>query len=280
MKIISKTSRWFQYFHWDVAFLVVCVVAVAVDPLFFYLPVINGATKCITIDTTLKIIAICVRSFLDLVAFGNLLASRDYMMRSDYVINILAILPAPQIVVPLMFSEMSGSKFLNIRRILKAVVLFQYVPRIIRIYRLWRKVNETSTRFKVMKAEGYKNMMMIRPKGLIVMKAGFNLFLYLVASHVLGAFWYFFSIERETSCWDVACEPHQTGIGCSETSFNCDAGFGNHTTLNDYCSLEKKQIQLPALILVYSKKPVNLVYWRPWIFRERPCSVSGGDGEI
>ncbi|XP_035542485.1 cyclic nucleotide-gated ion channel 1-like [Juglans regia] len=252
-EIISKMPWWFQYFHWDVMFLVLCVVTVAVDPLFFYLPVINEATKCITIDTTLEITAICVRSFLDLVAFGNLVARRDYMMSSDYVINILAILPVPQVLVPLMFSEMSGSKFRNIRRFLNVVVLSQYVPRILRIYRLWRKVNETiilpksipsttsTSTVKAVNAEGYKNMMKnIPPKGFIVMKGGFNLFLYLVASHVLGAFWYFFSIERETTCWHVACEPHQTDIGCIETSFNCDAGFGNHTILNDYCSLEKK----------------------------------------
>ncbi|KAF5442259.1 hypothetical protein F2P56_034939 [Juglans regia] len=105
MKIISKTPWWFrlQYFHWDVAFLVVCVVAVAVDPLFFYLPVVDEDTKCITIDTTLEIIAICVRSFLDLVALGDLVARSiesidDCYSRSDYVINILAILPVPQIV--------------------------------------------------------------------------------------------------------------------------------------------------------------------------------------
>ncbi|XP_041015011.1 cyclic nucleotide-gated ion channel 1-like [Juglans microcarpa x Juglans regia] len=241
---------------WDVAFLVVCVVAVAVDPLFFYLPVINESTKCITIDKTLEIIAICVRSFLDLVALGDLVARSiassvdDCYSRSDYVINILSILPVPQVLVPIIFSEMiKGLRFRHGRKFLNAVVLLQYVPRIFRIYRLWKIVNQTiilpksipptaTTRVNVVNAESNKYHV-IPPKGFIVMKAGFNLFLYLVASHVLGAFWYFYSIERETTCWHVACERHQTDIGCSETSFNCHAGFGNHTILNDYCSLEK-----------------------------------------
>ncbi|KAG6706947.1 hypothetical protein I3842_06G008200 [Carya illinoinensis] len=184
LKMFSET-RWF---HWDVAFLVVCVVAVAVDPLFYYLPVINEATKCIIIDKTLKIIAICVRSFLDLIAFGDLVArpiasSTDYYSRSDYVINILAILPVPQ------------------------------------------------------NADSNKNM-----KGFIVMKAGFNLFLYLVASHVLGAFWYFFSIERETTCWHVACKPD---AGCRKTSFNCGHGSSNNTiVLNNFCSIENPNTTL------------------------------------
>ncbi|KAG7973658.1 hypothetical protein I3843_06G008000 [Carya illinoinensis] len=245
LKMFSET-RWF---HWDVAFLVVCVVAVAVDPLFYYLPVINEATKCIIIDKTLKIIAICVRSFLDLIAFGDLVArpiasSTDYYSRSDYVINILAILPVPQVLVPIIFSEMRGSKFRHGRKVLNAVVLLQYVPRIFRIYRLWKIVNVTiilpksipTTNVKE-NADSNKNM-----KGFIVMKAGFNLFLYLVASHVLGAFWYFFSIERETTCWHVACKPD---AGCRKTSFNCGHGSSNNTiVLNNFCSIENPNTTL------------------------------------
>ncbi|KAG6670641.1 hypothetical protein I3843_Q049200 [Carya illinoinensis] len=245
LKMFSET-RWF---HWDVAFLVVCVVAVAVDPLFYYLPVINEATKCIIIDKTLKIIAICVRSFLDLIAFGDLVArpiasSTDYYSRSDYVINILAILPVPQVLVPIIFSEMRGSKFRHGRKVLNAVVLLQYVPIIFRIYRLWKIVNVTiilpksipTTNVKE-NADSNKNM-----KGFIVMKAGFNLFLYLVASHVLGAFWYFFSIERETTCWHVACKPD---AGCRKTSFNCGHGSSNNTiVLNNFCSIENPNTTL------------------------------------
>ncbi|XP_041015014.1 cyclic nucleotide-gated ion channel 1-like [Juglans microcarpa x Juglans regia] len=167
-----------------------------------------------------------MRSFLDFVAIGDLVARSiasgidDRYSRSDYVINILGILPVPQVLVPIIFSEMRGSKFRHARKFLNAVVLSQYVPRLFRIYRLWKIVNQTiilpkssptTTHVKVRNAEGsYKNMTMIPPKGFVVMKAGFNLFLYLIASHILGAFWYFFSIERETTCWHVACK-HDTG---------------------------------------------------------------------
>ncbi|KAG7973685.1 hypothetical protein I3843_06G009300 [Carya illinoinensis] len=56
---------------------------------------------------------------------------------------------------------------------------------------------------------------------------------------VLGAFWYFVSIQRETTCWQLACK---NDIGCSKTSpsFNCGDGFGNYTFLNDSCSLETR----------------------------------------
>ncbi|XP_042985877.1 cyclic nucleotide-gated ion channel 1-like [Carya illinoinensis] len=260
-KIISKTAKFFSetaqlpawcfhYFHWDVAFLVVCVVAIAVDPLFFYLPVINEATKCIAIDTTLKITAICVRSFLDLIALGDLVARKinncPDMKSSDYVINILSILPVHQVLMPIIFSEMKTSKIENKRKFLNAVVLLQYVPRIFRIYRLWKIVNETiilpkrSTKENV---ESDKNL--IPPKGFLVMKAGFNLLLYLVASHALGACWYFFSIQRETTCWyKLACERDINE--CSKgISLDCGTGgFGNYTFLNDLCSIENPNTTL------------------------------------
>ncbi|KAG2700683.1 hypothetical protein I3760_06G009400 [Carya illinoinensis] len=260
--IIPKTlAKCYKHFHWDVAFLVVCIVAIAVEPIFFYLPVIKEATKCIAIDTTLKIIAICVRSFLDLIALGDLVArkkiyikSHDMMSTSDYVINILSILPVPQVIVPIIFLDMRDYKSRHRRKVLNAVVLLQYVPRLFRVYRLWKRVNETivkknaeSSKNKIptkgsstnkVNAESNKNM-----KRFIVMKAGFNLLLYLVASNVLGAFWYFASIQRETTCWQLACK---NDIGCSKTSpsFNCGDGFGNYTFLNDSCSLETRNTPL------------------------------------
>ncbi|KAG2700642.1 hypothetical protein I3760_06G008300 [Carya illinoinensis] len=244
--IISKTPWWFhEYFHWDVAFLVVCVVAVAVDPLVFYLPVIKVRkdTKCIDVDKDLEIVAICVRSFLDLIALGDLVARiikyrksphKIKISTSDYVINILSILPVPQIVVPIIFSEMRDYNSRYERRFLIVVVTLQYVPRIFRIYRLWKIVlrrpksnPRTTTSVEVNVERCFK--------GFILMKAGFNLFLYLVAGHVLGAFWYFFSFEREITCWQLACGRNDTG--CSTIPFRCDGGIDNNI-LNNFCPIE------------------------------------------
>ncbi|KAG6706985.1 hypothetical protein I3842_06G009600 [Carya illinoinensis] len=134
------------------------------------------------------------------------------------------------VIVPIIFSDMRDYKSRHGRKVLNAVVLLQYVPRLFRIYRLWKIVKGSSP--NKVKAESKKNMKRIR-----VMKAGFNLLLYLVASNVLGAFWYFISIQRETTCWQLACK---NDIECSKTSpsFNCGDGFGNYTFLNDSCSVE------------------------------------------
>ena len=52
---------------------------------------------------------------------------------------------------------------------------------------------------------------------------------------VFGAFWYLFSIERETTCWQRAC--HKTG--CVSNSLYCDADVSqrNNAFLNVSCSL-------------------------------------------
>ena len=51
---------------------------------------------------------------------------------------------------------------------------------------------------------------------------------------VAGAFWYFFSTQRLTSCWRQACL-HQ--VGCVQGSFNCDHRFGNLSALQDFCPI-------------------------------------------
>ena len=50
----------------------------------------------------------------------------------------------------------------------------------------------------------------------------------------MGAFWYFFSIQRETACWHRACENH---TGCVESSFSCANSWGDYTFLDDACPI-------------------------------------------
>jgi cyclic nucleotide gated channel len=60
--------------YWHAMFVVSCVIAVlCVDPLFFYLPVINQDHKCLALDRRLKVTAICVRSVFDLIYLVNII---------------------------------------------------------------------------------------------------------------------------------------------------------------------------------------------------------------
>ncbi|KAB1205028.1 Cyclic nucleotide-gated ion channel 1 [Morella rubra] len=231
---------------WHEILLASCVLAVFVDPFFYYLPVINARNTCVLLDKRLKVVAICLRLITDMIYLLNIFlqflcpyktedhrdigrtrlvteprAIRNKYLLSYFVVDVLAILPIPQVVIPITFSEKKGLNSLNQRKLLNALTLFQYVPRIVRIYLTWRKLNETSNRIQKS----------------IHVKAALNLFLYILGSHVLGAFWYFFSIEREMACWYLACGKHN---GCKlPTSFTCDDhGFANYTILNDDCPVQ------------------------------------------
>ncbi|KAK7828344.1 cyclic nucleotide-gated ion channel 1 [Quercus suber] len=107
---------------WNMMFVVSCAIAVSVDPLFFYLPVISEENKCLALDNKLKIAAICLRSVTDMVYVLNIILqflcpyideaplklgrtvivtdawriAKRYLL-SYYLIDILAILPIPQV---------------------------------------------------------------------------------------------------------------------------------------------------------------------------------------
>ncbi|XP_035540387.1 cyclic nucleotide-gated ion channel 1-like [Juglans regia] len=258
VKMSKKKTKKRQLQEWTVNILhpegkflriwkLIFVFSVSVDPLFFYLPVINDEKKCVAFDKRLHIISLCLRTVLDSISLVKIILqffcpyidenarlkgqdgvvtdawpiAKRYLWSRSFSIDVLSILPIPQVLVPIIFSEMRGSNALNTRKMLNAVVVSQYVPRITRIYLSWRKVRKNTT----------------LPLIIIAVKAGFNLFLYTVASHVLGAFWYFFSIQRETACWHLACENYN---GCNRSSLNCDHSSGNYTFLNDYCPVEKE----------------------------------------
>ncbi|KAB1205049.1 Cyclic nucleotide-gated ion channel 1 [Morella rubra] len=160
---------------WHGMLLASCVFAVFVDPFFFYLPVINEGNTCVVVDKKLKIVAISLRSFTDMI----------------YLVNI-----ALQFLCPYYKNKDSDTK----------------PPRLVKDPQEIRK-KYLSSYFAI-------DFLAILP-----------------IPQVLGAFWYFFSIERQTSCWYLACEKHD---GCKlPSSFSCDdRGFGNDTFLNDDCPVQ------------------------------------------
>lgn len=81
-----------------------------------------------------------------------------------------------QVVISIIIPKMGGSKSLNTKNWLKFVVFFQYVPRLFRIYPLYKEVTRTSGILTQTAWAG----------------AAFNLLLYMLASHVSFIKWPFF----------------------------------------------------------------------------------------
>ncbi|KAI7725507.1 hypothetical protein M8C21_007049, partial [Ambrosia artemisiifolia] len=265
-KVLNPQGKFLQ--KWNKIFVLSCVIAVSVDPLFLYIPVVNDDIKCLDLDHTLQITANVLRSFMDIFyilhiifefrtgfiapssrVFGRGVLVEDAWviakryMSSYFIVDILAVLPLPQVVSFVIIPRMPGSKSLNTKNLLKFVVLFQYIPRMLRIYPLYNEVTKTSGILTETAWAG----------------AAFNLFLYMLASHVLGAFWYLFSIERETTCWRETCGNMSVGIETSVSecsSFYCDDNgtMIKAAYLNSYCRIEETKsppfdfgIFLPAL---------------------------------
>ncbi|XP_016650022.1 PREDICTED: cyclic nucleotide-gated ion channel 1-like isoform X2 [Prunus mume] len=176
---------------WNKIFVLACLIAVSLDPLFFYIPVIDDKNKCLGLDKKMKITASVLRSFTDIFyivhiifqfrtgfvapssrVFGRGVLVEDAWsiarryLSSYFLIDILAVLPLPQVVI-IFIPKLGGSEYLNTKNLLKFIVLFQYVPRVIRIYPLYREVTRASGILTETAWAG----------------AAFNLFLYMLASH-------------------------------------------------------------------------------------------------
>ncbi|CAA2989091.1 probable cyclic nucleotide-gated ion channel 16 [Olea europaea subsp. europaea] len=217
---------------WNQIFLVTSLIALFVDPLFFYLPNIR-AESCMYTDFALAIIVILVRSIVDLFSalqilmkfrtsyvatssrvFGKGELVRDprkiviRYLKTDFVIDLAAALPLPQFVVylamPLVRTHTRSAAHTN--HAISLVIILQYVPRLVVIFPL--------------------NSRIVKNTGVVAKTAwsgaAYNLLLYMLASHVLGAAWYLMSVERHFSCWKQQCRKEQHGrTPCSIQYFDC-----------------------------------------------------------
>ncbi|KAL6124058.1 hypothetical protein ACLB2K_076574 [Fragaria x ananassa] len=199
---------------WNKIFVISCVIAVSLDPLFLYTSVVDGKNKCLGLDKELQIVACVLRSFTDVFhilhiifqfrtgfiapssrVFGRgelnddpVAIAKRYLC-SYFIIDVLAILPLPQVVVFLIVPIIERPVPMTAKNLLTIVIVCQYVPRLIRIYPLYKEVTKTS---------GFLTE-------IAWAATAFNLLLYMLASHVVGALWYLFSVEREYRCWHDHC---------------------------------------------------------------------------
>ncbi|XP_022944849.1 cyclic nucleotide-gated ion channel 1-like isoform X1 [Cucurbita moschata] len=209
----SIEGNWIFLHLWNDVLVMLCVIAALLDPLFCYILVVDNEKNCIRFDKKLRITAVVLRSLIDfgyilLIVFhfrigytdskdanngtlSTIATARRYLL-SYLTVDILAALPLPQVVIVLAAQAAKGSHFTISIRTLKFVLIIQYLPRVFRVYLFLKKVRWSSG---------------ILPDSAAA-KAIFNLFLYMLASHVFGAFWYLFSIERKATCLQSRCHSH------------------------------------------------------------------------
>ncbi|KAL6276135.1 hypothetical protein ACE6H2_019736 [Prunus campanulata] len=213
--------------RWNKIFLVTCLVSLFVDPLFFYLPAVRNEL-CIDIGKPLEVILTIVRSVADVfyiiqiyirfrkayIAPSSRVFGRGELviepskialryLRLDFWIDFIAALPLPQVLIWIVIPRLGGSTMTNTKNVLRFIIIFQYIPRLFLIYPLSSQI--------------------VKATGVVTETAwagaAYNLMLYMLASHVLGACWYLLSIERQEACWRSACDLENTF--CEYDYFDC-----------------------------------------------------------
>ncbi|KAH9677270.1 cyclic nucleotide-gated ion channel 1 [Citrus sinensis] len=226
--------RW-PYFDWMQMILVVTVISV--DPLFFYLPVINNLKKCLdlhyqlldivnVLSSVLLVIHVLIIVCVPFASYLMHIGENSHKNQWCFIIfDFLIFLPITQMAGTLLIETMGGPKFVDSVRSFKHVVFIQYVARIIRIYALF------STAIRSLRKHATATWA----------RFAFNLFVYLQAANVFGGLWYFMAIERQTECWTKACINY---TGRSHCSFNCHDNLEDYTFLNEFCPMKTRNVTI------------------------------------
>ncbi|CAM8971969.1 unnamed protein product [Rhodiola kirilowii] len=224
----------------NVFFVAVCVLGVSFDPLFSYIPLLAHNESCLDLDEDMTVVACVLRTFFDalyllhiicmfrtgfiapytrVLGRGQLVKDQKAIARRYtlyFIVDVLAILPLPQIVILLIVPNVDKPAPFVTKEALKWVIFSQYIFRLLRIHPLFQEIKRTSGTFFETAWAG----------------AVMNLFLYMLASHVLGSLWYLLSIERKHRCWTDAIRNNNTSI-----------------TNYLYCTKDKIQLITPDFLL-------------------------------
>ncbi|XP_022940960.1 probable cyclic nucleotide-gated ion channel 14 isoform X1 [Cucurbita moschata] len=223
--------------RWNRVFLFSCLTALFVDPLFFYLPSVihHNRSSCMTTDFNLGIAVTVFRTFADVFYLFHMVlkfrmayvspTSRVFgkgelvtdpkkiakrYLTSDFCIDLIASLPLPQIMIWFIMPAIRSSHADHTNNTLVLIVLLQYIPRFYLIFPLSSHIIKTTG---VVTKTAWAG-------------AAYNLVLYMLASHILGAAWYLLSVERHAMCWKFTCRREFSPTKCHLDYLDCG-------TLND-----------------------------------------------
>ncbi|KAG8093765.1 hypothetical protein GUJ93_ZPchr0012g21071 [Zizania palustris] len=253
-KIIDPSSDFIL--TWNYVFRISCFIALFMDPLYFYVPKIYYGTtnSCTGKDTHLAIIVTVFRSITDLfyvvqilIKFrtaymnpsstlgvfgrGDLVTDPEEIakqyVRTDFVVDLAASLPLPQIIIWSVVPAIKHSLSEHDNDIVLLVTLLQYILRLYLVFSLNSKILEVTGAFSKTAWQG----------------AAYNMLLYMIASHVLGALWYLLSVDRQTACWERHCSEEKN---CHNRYLACDVhpdpNWKNSTVIFAKCNASDESI--------------------------------------
>ncbi|XP_050255636.1 probable cyclic nucleotide-gated ion channel 20, chloroplastic isoform X3 [Quercus robur] len=219
--------------RWNKFFVSSCLVAVFVDPLFFFLLYVLKDNKCIIINRPLTTTIVVFRSMTDLIYFFHMLLqfrlayvapesrvvgagelvdhpkkiALNYI-RGCFFIDLFVVLPLPQIIILLVLPKsLGGANYA--KNLLRAAVLVQYTPRLFRFLPLLAGQSPSGFVFE----SAWANFII-------------NLLTFMLSGHVVGSCWYLFGLQRVNQCLRDAC--HNSGLDACANFIDCGDGKNSH----------------------------------------------------
>ncbi|XP_010487666.1 PREDICTED: putative cyclic nucleotide-gated ion channel 19 [Camelina sativa] len=228
--IMNPHSKFVQVWTRILAFS--SLVAIFIDPLFFFLLLIHHENKCITIDWPMTKKLVSIRSITDLIFFINMLLqfrlayvapesrivgagqlvdhpskiARHYF-RGKFFPDLFIVLPIPQVmilwVIPAHLGIPRGEYE---KQILRATILFQYLPKLHRLLPLLAGQTPTGFIFE----SAWANFVI-------------NLLTFMLVGHGVGSCWYLFGLQRVKKCMlnalDISGDERRNLIDCARRSY-------------------------------------------------------------
>nr|XP_011467789.1 PREDICTED: probable cyclic nucleotide-gated ion channel 20, chloroplastic isoform X2 [Fragaria vesca subsp. vesca] len=213
--------------RWNKFFVISCMVAVFVDPLFFFLLSAQQDEKCISVDWVFVILLVFFRTLTDFIYLLHMLlqfrlayvapgsrvvgtgeiVDKPYKIALNYLhgkflVDLIVVLPLPQMImlsiVPLRSFQANETK-----NLLRLAVFFQYFPRLYRVLPLLAGQS---------------------PNGFFVFESAWTNFVintltFLLVGHVIGSCWYLLGLQRVNQCLRDAC--HNTNSQSCVSLIDC-----------------------------------------------------------
>ncbi|KAL3849127.1 hypothetical protein ACJIZ3_011009 [Penstemon smallii] len=196
--------------RWNRFFVISCLFALFIDPLFFFLLSVEQDYKCIVLNWPLTLTIVVLRSMTDFIYLFHMLLqfrlayvapesrvagagdlvddpkkiAKNYLFEY-FLIDLFAVLPLPQILILQDLIGATGSNYA--KNLLSAAIPAQYLPRLCRFLPLLAS-SATGFIFEL----GWANFVI-------------NFLMYVLASHIVGSFWYLFGLQRVNKCLLDAC---------------------------------------------------------------------------
>eukprot|EP00249_Psilotum_nudum_P024564 c29222_g2_i2 orf=140-2212(+) len=219
--------------RWNKFFVITCLVAIFVDPLFFFLLSVNKEYFCIVINSTFAVVITVLRSLTDAAYFVHILlqfrlayiglASRRmgagelvddpkeivcHYLTGWFGLDLFVLFPLPQvmiwIIIPKSVGKTDAASYA--KNLLRVTVLLQYIPRMIRFVPLLAGNSPTGFIFETAWANFF-----------------INISLFILVAHVVGSCWYLFGLQRVNQCLHDACF-NATSSGCDYNFIDCGEG--------------------------------------------------------